>query len=65
MSENKDVIFFFFFASKFMDTLNLSTQLLGLSAGPCNGLRTVPARTEPRVDKTHLGWTEAVRQLEG
>ena len=47
-----------------MDTLNLSTQLLGLSAGPCKGLRTVPAWTEPRVDKTHLGWIEAVRQLE-
>lgn len=52
--ENKDVIFFFF-ASKFMDALNLSTHLLDLSSGSGNHLSTVSALTEPQVDERQNG----------
>ena len=50
--ENKGLFFFFFFASKFTDALNLSTHLLGLSSGPGNH---VPALTEPQVDERQDG----------
>ena len=58
MRENKGLFFFFFFASKFTDALNLSTHLLGLSSGPGNH---VPANRASGRRET--GWVKAVRQV--